>query len=239
MVDRKISLFGTELIWMDDPNEPFYPTHDIWLKNGLCMVQQMCNLDKLVKFLFVCLPLKLRGGNCITGASGRADHVIMSDGSTECILQRSGDCIYEGTQLLAHRRLESREMHSSGPEYMDSRRPLYGGGARLPRGEDGTSIFRSSSAMSSPTETTILPEGQFSKSFRGHSLRSKSNRRAARLHAFDDAEKAIDAKLVASCDPARELDEHDEHNRSQKNLLESGRGHNLNVADRNPAFEDA
>jgi kynurenine formamidase len=64
MVDRKMTLFATDLIWMDDPAEPFYPTHDIWLKNGLCMVQQLCNLEKLVakEFLFVCLPLKMLGG---------------------------------------------------------------------------------------------------------------------------------------------------------------------------------
>jgi kynurenine formamidase len=64
LVDRKITLFATDLIWMDDPDEPFYPTHDIWLKNGLCMVQQCCNLDRLAgkEFLFVCLPLKMRGG---------------------------------------------------------------------------------------------------------------------------------------------------------------------------------
>jgi arylformamidase len=64
LLDRKIILFATDLIWMDDPDEPTYPTHEIWLKGGLCMVQQLCNLDKLVgkEFLFVCLPLKMRGG---------------------------------------------------------------------------------------------------------------------------------------------------------------------------------
>jgi arylformamidase len=64
LVDRKITIFCTDLIGMDDPDEWWWPTHLIWLASGICMVQQLCNLDKLVgkQFLFVCLPLKMRGG---------------------------------------------------------------------------------------------------------------------------------------------------------------------------------
>ena len=64
LVDREITLFATDLIGMDDPGEWWWPTHDIWLKAGICMVQQLCNLDKLVdkEFLFIALPLKMRGG---------------------------------------------------------------------------------------------------------------------------------------------------------------------------------
>lgn len=64
LVDRKITLFCTDLIGMDDPDEWWWPTHHIWLSNNICMVQQLCNLDKLVgkDFLFVCLPLKMRDG---------------------------------------------------------------------------------------------------------------------------------------------------------------------------------
>ena len=64
LVERRISLFCTDLIGMDDPDEWWWPTHTIWLKNDICMVQQLCNLDKLVgkEFLFVCLPLKMRDG---------------------------------------------------------------------------------------------------------------------------------------------------------------------------------
>ena len=49
---------------MDDPSEWWWPTHTIWLKNDIYMVQQLCNLDKLAgkEFLFVCLPLKMRDG---------------------------------------------------------------------------------------------------------------------------------------------------------------------------------
>jgi arylformamidase len=64
LVDRDITIFATDLIGMDDPHQWWWPTHEIWLKKGICMVQQLCNLDKLAgkEFLFVCLPLKMRGG---------------------------------------------------------------------------------------------------------------------------------------------------------------------------------
>jgi kynurenine formamidase len=64
LVDRKISIFCTDMIGMDDPKEWWWPSHTIWLKNGICMVQQLCNLHLLMgkSFLFVCLPLKMRDG---------------------------------------------------------------------------------------------------------------------------------------------------------------------------------
>lgn len=64
LVDHGITLFCTDLIGMDDPSEWWSPTHHIWLRNGVCMIQQMCNLDKLEgkDFLLVCLPLKMRDG---------------------------------------------------------------------------------------------------------------------------------------------------------------------------------
>lgn len=64
LVKRGMRLFCTDLIGMDDPKEWWWPTHQIWLKNGICMVQQLCNLDRLLgkQFLFVALPLKMRGG---------------------------------------------------------------------------------------------------------------------------------------------------------------------------------
>jgi kynurenine formamidase len=64
LVERKISLFCTDLIGMDDPSEWWWPTHEIWLKNGICMCQQLCNLDQLQgkEFIFAALPLKMRNG---------------------------------------------------------------------------------------------------------------------------------------------------------------------------------
>ena len=63
-MERQITLFCTDLVGMDDPDEWWWPTHRIWLENGICMVQQLCNLAALDgnDFLFVCLPLKMRGG---------------------------------------------------------------------------------------------------------------------------------------------------------------------------------
>ena len=76
LVDRGITLFATDLIGMDDPAEWWWPTHAIWLRNGVCMVQQLCRLDRLVGkgFLFVCLPLKMRDG---TGCPVRPVALVM------------------------------------------------------------------------------------------------------------------------------------------------------------------
>jgi arylformamidase len=64
LVKREITLFATDLIGMDDPDEWWWPTHFVWLKAGIPMCQQLCNLDKLVgkDFLLVVLPLKMRDG---------------------------------------------------------------------------------------------------------------------------------------------------------------------------------
>jgi arylformamidase len=64
LVDKKVTLFGTDLIGMDNPDEWWEPTHVAFLKGGLPMVQQLCNLDQLAgkEFVFVVLPMKMRGG---------------------------------------------------------------------------------------------------------------------------------------------------------------------------------
>ena len=64
LVERKITLFGTDLIGMDDPAEWWWPTHRAWLEAGICMIQQMCNLGALVGkgFILVAVPLKMRDG---------------------------------------------------------------------------------------------------------------------------------------------------------------------------------
>ena len=78
LVDRGISLFATDLIGMDDPAEWWWPTHAIWLRNGVPMVQQLRNLDRLAgrDFLFVALPLKVRDG---TGCPVRAVAFLGAD----------------------------------------------------------------------------------------------------------------------------------------------------------------
>ncbi|MFN0042271.1 MAG: cyclase family protein [Alphaproteobacteria bacterium] len=64
LVDRGMTLFCTDMIGMDDPAEWWWPTHQIWLDAGVCMVQQLRNLGALAgkSFVFVCLPLKIREG---------------------------------------------------------------------------------------------------------------------------------------------------------------------------------
>jgi len=76
LVDQGITLFATDMIGMDDPDEWWWPTHVIWLKNNVCMLQQLCNLDRLAgrNFLLVCLPLKMRDG---TGCPVRAAALIL------------------------------------------------------------------------------------------------------------------------------------------------------------------
>ena len=71
LLGRQVTLFGTDLIGIDDPSEWWWPTHELWLKAGLPMVQQLCNLGQLVgkDFLFAALPLRMRGG---TGSPLRA-----------------------------------------------------------------------------------------------------------------------------------------------------------------------
>jgi kynurenine formamidase len=71
LLERGISLFCTDLIGVDDPAAWWWPTHDLWLKAGVPMVQQLRNLGKLAgkEFLFAALPLPMRNG---TGSPVRA-----------------------------------------------------------------------------------------------------------------------------------------------------------------------
>jgi arylformamidase len=43
LVDRQVTLFGTDLIGLDNPEEWREPTHVAFLKGGLPMIQQLCN----------------------------------------------------------------------------------------------------------------------------------------------------------------------------------------------------
>ena len=64
LASRRIGLFGTDLVQVDDPDEWWYPTHTSLARNGIPMVQQLCGLDQLEgkEFVFLVIPLKLRGG---------------------------------------------------------------------------------------------------------------------------------------------------------------------------------
>jgi arylformamidase len=71
LVDRGVRLVCTDLIGIDDPAKWWWPSHGVWLHQGVPMVQQLRNLDKLVgkRFLFVALPLPMRDS---TGSPVRA-----------------------------------------------------------------------------------------------------------------------------------------------------------------------
>jgi arylformamidase len=64
MVDQGTTLFGTDLIGIDNPEEMWNPTHTAFLMNGVPMIQQLNNLDALIglDFLFVALPWQMLGG---------------------------------------------------------------------------------------------------------------------------------------------------------------------------------
>lgn len=64
IVDQGTTLFGTDLIGIDNPVEMWNPTHTAFLMNGVPMIQQLNNLDALIglDFLFVALPWQMRGG---------------------------------------------------------------------------------------------------------------------------------------------------------------------------------
>jgi len=80
LLERRITLFCTDLIGIDDPAAWWWPTHDLWLKAGVPMVQQLRNLGKLAgkEFLFVGLPLPMRNG---TGSPIRAVALVMGKSS--------------------------------------------------------------------------------------------------------------------------------------------------------------
>lgn len=64
LVDQAVTLFATDLIAIDNPEEWWEPTHTAFLTGGLPFVQQLNNLGALVgrDFTFVVLPLPMRGG---------------------------------------------------------------------------------------------------------------------------------------------------------------------------------
>ncbi|WP_260923606.1 cyclase family protein [Novosphingobium sp. 9] len=76
LVDRGMTMFATDLIGMDDPEEWWDPTHQIWLSNNVCMVQQLTRLEELAgeQFLIQAFPIKVRGA---TGCPVRAVALVL------------------------------------------------------------------------------------------------------------------------------------------------------------------
>jgi arylformamidase len=75
LLERDVTLVATDLIGIDDPSEWWWPTHEVWLKAGVPMVQQLRNLGALAgkDFMFAALPLKMRAG---TGSPVRAVAIV-------------------------------------------------------------------------------------------------------------------------------------------------------------------
>jgi kynurenine formamidase len=75
LVDRGMQLFATDMIGMDNPDEWWDPTHQVWLSNNVYMVQQLRGLDRLVgkDFLLVAFPMKVVGA---TGCPVRAAALV-------------------------------------------------------------------------------------------------------------------------------------------------------------------
>lgn len=76
LVDRGMTMFATDMIGMDDPDEWWDPTHQVWLSNGVCMVQQLTGLERLVgaTFLIIAFPIKVVGA---TGCPVRAAALVL------------------------------------------------------------------------------------------------------------------------------------------------------------------
>lgn len=76
LVEQGIALFGTDLIGVDHPDDWRWRTHVAFLKSGVPMVQQLANMGGLrdKEFLFVALPLKIRGS---TGCPVRAVGLVI------------------------------------------------------------------------------------------------------------------------------------------------------------------
>ncbi len=76
LVDRGMQLFATDMIGMDNPDEWWDPTHQVWLSNDVCMVQQLCGLERLVgkDFLLAAFPIKVLGA---TGCPVRAVALVV------------------------------------------------------------------------------------------------------------------------------------------------------------------
>jgi arylformamidase len=76
LLEQGIALFGSDLIGIDDPDDWRWTTHVAFLKSGVPMVQQLCNLGALQgkEFYFAALPLKIRES---TGGPVRAVALVV------------------------------------------------------------------------------------------------------------------------------------------------------------------
>lgn len=64
LIEQGVECIATDIIGIDDPDAWWCPTHAVFQKASVVLVQQLNNLDQLVgkDFLFVAAPLKMLGG---------------------------------------------------------------------------------------------------------------------------------------------------------------------------------
>lgn len=63
LLENKIKLAGIDTINIDDPDDVYRPVHTLLLKNNILIVENLCNLEKIVDrdFTFFACPLKVKG----------------------------------------------------------------------------------------------------------------------------------------------------------------------------------
>ncbi len=63
LLENKIKLAGIDTINIDNPQDVYRPVHTLLLKNDILIVENLCNLGKIVdkKFTFFACPLKVKG----------------------------------------------------------------------------------------------------------------------------------------------------------------------------------
>ena len=71
LVEKKVTLVGIDSPSIDIGKDPKFSVHHILLKNGILILENLCNLDKIPRsyFKLIVLPLKLKGA---TGSPVRA-----------------------------------------------------------------------------------------------------------------------------------------------------------------------
>jgi kynurenine formamidase len=64
IVERKVKVFGSDSPSLDSPASPTYPVHLMCRREHITHYENLANLERLVgrRFLFMGLPLKIRGG---------------------------------------------------------------------------------------------------------------------------------------------------------------------------------
>ncbi|MFO7967347.1 MAG: cyclase family protein [Archaeoglobaceae archaeon] len=63
LLEKEVRLAGIDTINIDDPQDVYRPVHTLLLKHNVLIVENLCNLKKIVgrKFTFFACPLKVKG----------------------------------------------------------------------------------------------------------------------------------------------------------------------------------